>query len=285
MNVAEAAPELAAKVSSYRAGFLADERRDIERGLASGSVAGVISTSALEMGIDIGGLDVCILVGYPGTVINTWQRSGRVGRGGRDSLVILIAQPDALDQYYMRNPHDFFQRSFEAAVVDPDNSEVLDAHLPCAAAEIPLQKRYIAIPVLAVRPGINLTEIVRGESGNAQSVPLPIFCQRQDRIKAVCRFLYHTGGMCMAIDCNALAHIGGAFSEPRISEGHEARFPHRIRVVTQGTEHLEYTAGLVEQVGYRTRFPPGDGHLVPIGIGDLQIEVFAFGILIAVQRL
>jgi DEAD/DEAH box helicase domain-containing protein len=138
MNVAEAAPELASRISSYRAGFLAEERRDIERGLASGSVAGVISTSALEMGIDIGGLDACILVGYPGTVINTWQRSGRVGRGSRDSLVILIAQPDALDQYFMRHPQDFFQRSFEAAVVDPDNSEVLDAHLPCAAAEIPL---------------------------------------------------------------------------------------------------------------------------------------------------
>ncbi len=139
MNVAEAVPELASRVSSYRAGFLAEERRDIERGLASGSVAGVISTSALEMGIDIGGLDACILVGYPGTIVNTWQRSGRVGRGRRDSLVVLIAQPDALDQYFMRNPHDFFKRSFEAAVVDPNNFEVLDAHLPCAAAEIPLR--------------------------------------------------------------------------------------------------------------------------------------------------
>ncbi len=138
MNVAEATPALASKVSSYRAGFLAEERRDIEQGLASGSVAGVISTSALEMGIDIGGLDACILVGYPGTIINTWQRSGRVGRGRSDSLVILIAQPDALDQYFMRHPADFFQRPFEAAVVDPDNPEVLDAHLPCAAAEIPL---------------------------------------------------------------------------------------------------------------------------------------------------
>ena len=140
MNVAEASPALASKVSSYRAGFLAEERRDIERGLASGSVAGVISTSALEMGIDIGGLDVCILVGYPGTIINTWQRSGRVGRGRGDSLVILIAQPDALDQYFMRHPEDFFQRPFEAAVVDPNNSEVVDAHLPCAAAEIPLSE-------------------------------------------------------------------------------------------------------------------------------------------------
>ena len=141
MNVTEAIPALASKVSSYRAGFLAEERREIEQGLASGSVAGVISTSALEMGIDIGGLDVCILVGYPGTIINTWQRSGRVGRGRSDSLVILIAQPDALDQYFMRHPEDFFQRPFEAAVVDPNNSEVVDAHLPCAAAEIPLNER------------------------------------------------------------------------------------------------------------------------------------------------
>jgi DEAD/DEAH box helicase domain-containing protein len=140
MNVTEAIPPLASKVSSYRAGFLAGERREIEQGLASGSVAGVISTSALEMGIDIGALDVCILVGYPGTIINTWQRSGRVGRGKSDSLVILIAQPDALDQYFMRHPEDFFQRSFEAAVVDPNNSEVVDAHLPCAAAEIPLNE-------------------------------------------------------------------------------------------------------------------------------------------------
>ena len=154
MNVAEAAPELATRVSSYRAGFLAEERREIEKGLASGSVAGVISTSALEMGIDIGGLDSCILVGYPGTIINTWQRSGRVGRGDRDSLVILIAQPDALDQYFMRHPEDFFQRPFEAAVVDPDNSEVLDAHLPCAAAEIPLRESddlYARGGILAAR--------------------------------------------------------------------------------------------------------------------------------------
>jgi DEAD/DEAH box helicase domain-containing protein len=140
MSVVQAAPDLASKVSSYRAGFLADERREIERGLASGSVAGVISTSALEMGIDIGGLDVCILLGYPGTIINTWQRSGRVGRGGRDSAVVLIGQPDALDQYFMRHPQDFFQRSFETAVVDPDNPEVVDAHVPCAAAEIPLRQ-------------------------------------------------------------------------------------------------------------------------------------------------
>jgi DEAD/DEAH box helicase domain-containing protein len=140
MTVAQSAPEIASRVSSYRAGFLAEERRDIERGLASGAVVGVISTSALEMGIDIGGLDVCILVGYPGTIINTWQRSGRVGRGGQESAVVLVGQPDALDQYFMHHPEDFFRRPFETAVVDPDNPEVVDAHLPCAAAETPLRE-------------------------------------------------------------------------------------------------------------------------------------------------
>src|SRR5690606_32579889 len=87
MSVLRAAPHLAGRVSSYRAGFLPEERRVIEQKLSSGALAAVISTSALEMGIDIGGLDLCILVGYPGTVMNTWQRGGRVGRSGRESAI------------------------------------------------------------------------------------------------------------------------------------------------------------------------------------------------------
>jgi DEAD/DEAH box helicase domain-containing protein len=115
-----------------------EERREIEQRLASGKLLGVVSTSALEMGIDIGYLDICLLVGYPGTIIDTWQRGGRVGRSGRESMVILIAKPDALDQYFMKHPDDFFGRSYEAAVLDPHNPYVIEAHLPCAAAEKPL---------------------------------------------------------------------------------------------------------------------------------------------------
>jgi DEAD/DEAH box helicase domain-containing protein len=136
--VSRLAPALRQKVSSYRAGFLPQERREIERRLAAGRLLGVVSTSALEMGIDIGYLDICLLVGYPGTMINAWQRGGRVGRSGRESLVVLLAKPDALDQYFMKNPDDFFSRSFEAAILDPDNPFVTRAHLPCAAAESPL---------------------------------------------------------------------------------------------------------------------------------------------------
>jgi DEAD/DEAH box helicase domain-containing protein len=130
------APELSKRVSSYRAGFLPEERREIESKLFSGAMDGVISTSALEMGIDVGGLDLCILIGYPGTVINTWQRGGRVGRAGRPSAVVMIAGDDALDHYFLNNPDDFFQRSCEEAVIDPYNKEVLKKHIPCAASEI-----------------------------------------------------------------------------------------------------------------------------------------------------
>ncbi|MFQ5458730.1 MAG: DEAD/DEAH box helicase, partial [Myxococcota bacterium] len=132
-------PALAAKVSAYRAGYLREERREIEAQLKSGALSGVISTSALEMGIDIGQLDVCILVGYPGSIVNTWQRGGRVGRAGRPSAIVLVAQPDALDQYFVRHPRDFFGRGFERAVADPHNPLILAPHLVCAASEIPLR--------------------------------------------------------------------------------------------------------------------------------------------------
>lgn len=133
--VSRLSPHLRNKISSYRAGFMPGERREIENKLASGELLGVVSTSALELGIDIGYLDICLLVGYPGTMINTWQRGGRVGRSGRESLIILLAKPDALDQYFIKHPEQFFDRPFESALLDPHNPFVVEAHLPCAAAE------------------------------------------------------------------------------------------------------------------------------------------------------
>ncbi|MFQ5484862.1 MAG: Zn-binding domain-containing protein, partial [Desulfobacterales bacterium] len=129
----------ARRISAYRAGFLPEERREIEARLTSGDLLAVISTSALELGIDIGNLDLCILVGYPGSMTATWQRGGRVGRNGQDSALILIAGEDALDQYFMRNPEDFIRRRPEAAVLNPFNPDILSKHLMCAAAELPLR--------------------------------------------------------------------------------------------------------------------------------------------------
>ena len=131
--------QLSTKLSAYRAGFLPEERREIEQQLFSGELLGVISTSALELGIDIGDLDLCILVGYPGSIMATWQRGGRVGRNMRKSAIILIGQEDALDQYFMRQPDDFFARSPESAVLNPENQTIMDQHLLCCAAEIPLE--------------------------------------------------------------------------------------------------------------------------------------------------
>jgi DEAD/DEAH box helicase domain-containing protein len=132
-------PELASRVASYRAGFLPEERRDVERALFTGALDGVISTSALEMGIDVGGLDACILVGYPGSMMATWQRSGRVGRDGRESITVMVAMPDALDQYFLDHPEQFLERPCERLVVDPANRQVARGHLLCAAAEMPLE--------------------------------------------------------------------------------------------------------------------------------------------------
>jgi DEAD/DEAH box helicase domain-containing protein len=127
------------RISAYRAGLLPQERRDIEARLASGDLLAVITTSALELGIDIGDLDLCLLVGYPGSVISTWQRGGRVGRSGQDSALVLIAGEDALDQYFMRNPQDFINRKPESAVVNPFNKQIMAQHLVCAAAELTLR--------------------------------------------------------------------------------------------------------------------------------------------------
>ena len=129
----------ASRISAYRAGFLPEERREIEAQLANGDLLAVISTSALELGIDIGNLDLCLLVGYPGSVVATWQRGGRVGRSGQDSALVLIAGEDALDQYFMRNPEDFIKREPEAAVINPYNPDILSKHMVCAAADLPLR--------------------------------------------------------------------------------------------------------------------------------------------------
>ncbi|WBF66414.1 DEAD/DEAH box helicase [Desulfovibrio subterraneus] len=127
------------RISAYRAGFLPEERREIEAKMSSGELLAVISTSALELGIDIGALDLCILVGYPGTVMATMQRGGRVGRATQESAVVLVAGEDALDQYIMRHPQDFFERPAEHAVLNPHNPVILKRHLECAAAELSLR--------------------------------------------------------------------------------------------------------------------------------------------------
>ena len=165
--VAQGSPELADRIASYRAGYLPEERREIERRLFRGDLTGVVATSALELGIDVGGLDVCILVGYPGSMLSSWQRAGRVGRKDRESLTVFVAQPDALDQYFIGHPREFFERKFERAVVDPDNPIVASAHAVCAASEIPLARAEALDYVGTERLGALVAEgrLVEDETG------------------------------------------------------------------------------------------------------------------------
>ena len=130
--------QMADSVRSYRGGYLAAERREIEEELATGQVAAVIATSALELGVDIGGLDACVLSGFPGTIASMWQQAGRAGRQGQLAASVLVAGDDMLDQWLMAHPHEVFERSPEPAVVNVTNPFIADPHLACAAYELPL---------------------------------------------------------------------------------------------------------------------------------------------------
>lgn len=129
---------LADAVAAYRGGYLTVERRAIEDELFSGRLQGVVATTALELGVDIGGLDACVLNGFPGTIASLWQQAGRAGREAQQSLAVLVAGQDQLDQWLMAHPREVFTRPPEPAVINPTNPYVLGPHLACAAYELPL---------------------------------------------------------------------------------------------------------------------------------------------------
>ena len=126
-------------IRGYRSGYLPAQRRDIEEGLRKGDVRIVVATNALELGIDIGGMEASLLIGYPGTIAATWQQVGRSGRGEKPSLAVLIASPNPLDQYLAQHPDYFFDRSPEHGMINPDNLLILLGHIRCAAFELPFQ--------------------------------------------------------------------------------------------------------------------------------------------------
>ena len=137
-SLQQASPDLVSRVAAYRAGYVPEERRALEQALFTGQLLGLTTTSALELGIDVGHLDATVLVGYPGTIASMWQQAGRAGRGDSEALSVLIGLDNPLDQYYMRHPGNLFERAHEAARCDPGNRYVLAQHLPCAAYEVPL---------------------------------------------------------------------------------------------------------------------------------------------------
>ena len=125
------------EIAGYRGGYLPNRRHEIEKGLREGAVRAVVSTSALELGIDIGALDACVMAGYPGTIAATWQRAGRAGRRSGRSAAVLVASSAPLDQFVVRNPSYFSDASPEHALINPDNLHILVDHVKCAAFELP----------------------------------------------------------------------------------------------------------------------------------------------------
>ncbi|RMD52289.1 MAG: DEAD/DEAH box helicase, partial [Nitrospirae bacterium] len=135
----ESEPHIAEKIAAYRAGYLPEERREIENNLKKGVLRGITSTNALEVGIDVGSLDGVIISGYPGTIVSTWQQAGRAGRGSRESIVILVAFQNLLDQYFMRHPKVFFDKPHEHAIIDLTNPYIIAGYLICAASDMPIK--------------------------------------------------------------------------------------------------------------------------------------------------
>ncbi|RAV15071.1 DEAD/DEAH box helicase [Mycolicibacterium sp. GF69] len=137
-RLADRAPDLADRVASYRAGYLSEDRRALERALADGDLRGLATTNALELGVDIAGLDAVVLAGFPGTVTSFWQQAGRSGRRGQGALIVLIARDDPLDTYLVHHPAALLDKPIERVVIDPINPYVLGPQMLCAAAELPL---------------------------------------------------------------------------------------------------------------------------------------------------
>jgi DEAD/DEAH box helicase domain-containing protein len=177
-RLAEIGAGLSKKIKPYRAGYLPEERRKIEKELFSGQLTGVVATTALELGIDIGDLEATVLTGYPGSIASTWQQAGRSGRSQDKSLSFLIGLDNPLDQYFMRHPDAFFGKNFENALVNPDNPYILRAHLLCAAWELPLtslDEEFFGPALVQERSELEEEGLLRERRGRCYVTPSIIY--------------------------------------------------------------------------------------------------------------
>ncbi|RWA17759.1 DEAD/DEAH box helicase [Mycolicibacterium brumae] len=170
----ETAPALASQVASYRAGYLAEDRRELEAALADGRLRGLATTNALELGIDISGLDAVVLAGFPGTVASFWQQAGRSGRRGQGALIVMIARDDPLDTYLVHHPGALLDRPIERVVIDPSNPYVQGPQLLCAATELPISDAEVRVwGAEAVVADLVDDGLLRRRAGNYYPVPGP----------------------------------------------------------------------------------------------------------------
>jgi len=281
-------PALRNRVAPYRAGYLPEERRAVESRLFRGDLSAVITTSALELGIDVGALDVCILVGYPGSLISSWQRIGRIGRQGREGLVVLIAMPDTLDQYVVHHPELFFGRRFEKAVLDPWNPLVARRQLVCAAAEEPLRASELTG---RDEPGRRIAEelaregqLVQDEAGttwfsfrrrphrdvNPRSAaePFTIVETKGPRKDAGERILGKIDGVRVYHECHAGAiylHGGQSYQVLRLDEERRRAVCQRVNADYYTVVLGEKETEILERIDWRRVGP------LPVGLGRLRV--------------
>ena len=258
---------LARRVRAYRGGYLAEERRTIEDELFAGQLSGVVATSALELGIDVGGLDAVVIDGFPGTIASFWQQAGRAGRTGAASAVGLVAGDDQLDQWLVAHPAELLTRTPEPAVVNPANPFVVDPHLRCAAHELPLthgdQRWWPGILDDAVRRLVHSDELAVRHRG-----------RRQEPIAVWIGAGWPTHGVGLRSASGAPVRIVTAEGDRPIGDVDRARAPEQVHdgasYLHQGQHwrvvQLDLDAGVA-------RVEPDDGSTYTVARSDTQIRL------------
>jgi DEAD/DEAH box helicase domain-containing protein len=241
------AADLADRVAAYRSGYLPDERRALEDALRTGEIIGLAATSALELGVNISGLDAVLMAGWPGTRAALWQQAGRAGRAGRDAIAVLIARDDPLDTYLVHHPDALLGAPVEATVLDPDNGYVLAPHLCAAAAELPLTTHDLAAfsgAAAGLAAGLAADGLLRGRAGRW-------FCTRQGLTTRT--GLRGTGGWPVRIVEKGTGRLVGTVDEP------SAHFlAHTGAVYShQGETYLVTSLDLADRIALVEQADPG----------------------------
>ena len=243
----EVAPGLAGRVAAYRGGYLPEDRRSIEAALRSGDLLGLAATNALELGIDVAGLDAVLMAGFPGTRAALWQQIGRAGRGGEDALGVFVARDDPLDTYLVNHPEALIGQPVEANVFDPDNPYVLGPHLCAAAAEIPLTEEDLSLFGPTARAGVEALT----EAGLLRRRPRGWFWTDRRRASDLAD-IRSTGGAPVRLVERVTGRLLGTVDQ---SSAHGTAHPGAV-YLHQGDTYLVESLDLDEDVAVVTRAEP-----------------------------